>query len=248
MREHPATGGAIYRRRKCTVEPVFGQAEEARGFRRFRGWQKSPSGVGHAVERQRRGSLERACEQPVGPHRERVRGAGPCPTFDARTRPFRPAKAPLGRLFRRESERLGYQFQGELGSTERVVWQTELSLGDPASKVYRHVDPQRVVANIARRLHAPARVHTPAVLANVGDEGRLRGSPRRLTTECSCPDVSNKDPSHARALLAYRPKVDSLPGPLKQRPIFQRDCNVADATIRAGWVRIRVLGRRVATL
>jgi len=32
---HSPAGSAIYRRRKCTVEPVFGQAKEARGFRRF---------------------------------------------------------------------------------------------------------------------------------------------------------------------------------------------------------------------
>ena len=32
---HSAVGAAIYKRRKCTVEPVFGQAKEARGFRRF---------------------------------------------------------------------------------------------------------------------------------------------------------------------------------------------------------------------
>ena len=32
---HTVEGRAIYRRRKYTVEPVFGQAKEARGFRRF---------------------------------------------------------------------------------------------------------------------------------------------------------------------------------------------------------------------
>ena len=32
---HSAEGREIYRRRKYTVEPVFGQAKEARGFRRF---------------------------------------------------------------------------------------------------------------------------------------------------------------------------------------------------------------------
>lgn len=32
---HTPEGRAIYRRRKYTVEPVFGQAKEARGFRRF---------------------------------------------------------------------------------------------------------------------------------------------------------------------------------------------------------------------
>ncbi|MCP4869151.1 MAG: IS1182 family transposase [Proteobacteria bacterium] len=32
---HTKQGRAIYRRRKYTVEPVFGQAKEARGFRRF---------------------------------------------------------------------------------------------------------------------------------------------------------------------------------------------------------------------
>lgn len=32
---HSPAGAAIYKLRKCTVEPVFGQAKEARGFRRF---------------------------------------------------------------------------------------------------------------------------------------------------------------------------------------------------------------------
>lgn len=35
MRTHAPQGREIYRRRKSTVEPVFGQAKEARGFRRF---------------------------------------------------------------------------------------------------------------------------------------------------------------------------------------------------------------------
>jgi len=30
-----ATGKAIYRRRKCTIEPVFGQIKEVLGFRHF---------------------------------------------------------------------------------------------------------------------------------------------------------------------------------------------------------------------